>query len=196
MLDRDLALLYRVETKALNRAVKRNLKRFPPDFMFQLTADEADVLRYQIGTSKKGQGGRRYLPYVFTEQGVAMLSSVLNSERAVLVNIEIIRAFVKLRQMLASNVELSRRLDELESKYDNQFKVVFDAIRQLMSPKVRNRKEIGFSVGYSNVGWLTCHRPCSRWRPQLSFAELLLRTHSGRFIRFSISLNRGSERRS
>ena len=111
MLDRDLALLYGVETKMLNRAVKRNLKRFPSDFMFQLTADETDILRYQIGTSKKGRGGRRYLPYVFTEQGVAMLSSVLNSERAVLVNIEIMRAFVKLRQMLASNAELSRRLD-------------------------------------------------------------------------------------
>ena len=144
MLDRDLALLYGVETKMLNRAVKRNLKRFPPDFMFQLTANEADVLKYQIGTSKKGRGGRRYLPYVFTEQGVAMLSSVLNSERAVLVNVEIMRAFVKLRQMLASNAELSRRLDELESKYDRQFKVVFDAIRKLMSPLVRDRKEIGF----------------------------------------------------
>lgn len=111
MLDRDLALLYEVETKMLNRAVKRNLKRFPSDFMFQLTADESDGLRYQIGTSKKGRGGRRYLPYVFTEQGVAMLSSVLNSERALLVNVEIIRAFVKLRQMLASNAEFSRRLD-------------------------------------------------------------------------------------
>jgi len=144
MLDRDLALLYGVETKMLNRAVKRNLKRFPSDFMFQLNADEADVLRYQVGTSKKGRGGSRYLPYVFTEQGVAMLSSVLNSERAVLVNVEIMRAFVKLRQMLASNAELSRRLDELESKYDRQFKVVFDAIRKLMSPAVRDRKEIGF----------------------------------------------------
>ena len=144
MLDRDLSLLYEVETKMLNRAVKRNLRRFPPDFMFQLTADEADVLRYQIGTSKRGRGGRRYLPYVFTEQGVAMLSSVLNSERAVLVNVEIMRAFVKLRQMLASNAELSRRLDELESKYDRQFKIVFDAIRQLMSPPVRDRKKIGF----------------------------------------------------
>ena len=144
MLDRDLALLYGVETKMLNRAVKRNLKRFPSDFMFQLTADETDILRYQIGTSKKGRGGRRYLPYVFTEQGVAMLSSVLNSERAVLVNIEIMRAFVKLRQMLASNAELSRRLDELESKYDRQFKLVFDAMRELMSPAVRDRKEIGF----------------------------------------------------
>lgn len=96
----DLALLYEVETKMLNRAVKRNLKRFRSDFMFQLSAEEADDLRYQIGTSKKGRGGRRYLPYVFTEQGVAMLSSVLNSERALLVNVEIIRAFVKLRQMM------------------------------------------------------------------------------------------------
>ena len=101
-------------------------------------------MRCQIGTSNKGRGGRRYLPYVFTEQGVAMLSSVLNSERAILVNIEIMRAFVKLRQMLASNTELSRRLDELESKYDKQFRVVFDAIRQLMATPVRNRKEIGF----------------------------------------------------
>lgn len=144
MLDRDLALLYEVETKVLNRAVKRNLQRFPLDFMFQLTTEEADVLRCQIGTSKKGRGGRRYLPYVFTEQGVAMLSSVLNSERAILVNIEIMRAFVKLRQMLASNTELSRRLDELESKYDKQFRVVFDAIRQLMATPTRGRKEIGF----------------------------------------------------
>ena len=144
MLDRDLALLYGVETKVLNRAVKRNLQRFPPDFMFQLTAEEAKVLRCQIGTSNEGRGGRRYRPYVFTEQGVAMLSSVLNSERAILVNIEIMRAFVKLRQMLASNAELSRRLDALESKYDKQFRVVFDAIRQLMATPVRGRKEIGF----------------------------------------------------
>jgi hypothetical protein len=144
MLDRDLALLYEVETKVLNRAVKRNLQRFPSDFMFQLTAEEADRLRWQIGTSNEGRGGRRYLPYVFTEQGVAMLSSVLNSERAILVNSEIMRAFVKLRQMLASNAELSRRLDELDSKYDKQFRVVFDAIRQLMATPVRGRKEIGF----------------------------------------------------
>jgi hypothetical protein len=144
MLDHDLALLYGVETKVLNRAVKRNLQRFPLDFMFQLTPEEADVLRCQIGTSKKGRGGRRYLPYVFTEQGVAMLSTVLNSERAILVNIEIMRAFVKLRQILASNAELSLRLDELESKYDKQFRVVFDAIRQLMATPIRDRKEIGF----------------------------------------------------
>ena len=144
MLDRDLAELYRVETKMLNRAVKRNLRRFPTDFMFQLSDDETSRLRYQIGTSKKGRGGRRYLPYVFTEQGVAMLSSVLHSQRAISVNIEIMRAFVKLREMLASNSELCRRLDELESKYDRQFKVVFDAIRQLMSPPVPARKQIGF----------------------------------------------------
>ena len=103
MLDRDLALLYEVETKVLNRAVKRNLQRFPLDFMFQLTPEEAENLRCQIGTSSFRHGGRRYLPYVFTEQGVAMLSTVLNSERAILVNIEIMRTFVKLRQMLASN---------------------------------------------------------------------------------------------
>lgn len=144
MLDRDLALLYGVETKMLNRAVKRNLRRFPVDFMFQLTENEADGLRCQIGTSNKGRGGRRYLPYVFTEQGVAMLSTVLNSERAISVNIEIIRAFVKLRQLLASNTGLAHRLDELESKYDKQFKIVFDAIRQLMTTPDRGRRKIGF----------------------------------------------------
>ena len=112
--------------------------------MFRLSSEEVSRLKYQIGTSKTGRGGRRYLPYVFTEQGVAMLSSVLNSERAVLVNVEVIRTFVKLRQMLASNAELSHRLDDLESKYDRQFKVVFDAIRQLMSPPRAGRKQIGF----------------------------------------------------
>ena len=144
MLDRDLALLYGVQTKILNRAVKRNMPRFPMDFMFQLTEDEAEALRFQIGTSNKGRGGRRYLPYVFTEQGVAMLSTVLNSERAIVVNIEIMRAFVKLRQLLASNTDLARRLDELESKYDKQFKIVFVAIRQLMAKPAGDRKEIGF----------------------------------------------------
>ena len=143
MLDRDLAALYEVETKVLNRAVKRNLQRFPADFMFQLTTDEAENLRCQFGTSSF-HGGRRYRPYVFTEQGVAMLSSVLNSERAVLVNIEIMRAFVKLRQILLSNTEFARQLQELESKYDRQFRIVFDAIRQLMATPVRDRKAIGF----------------------------------------------------
>jgi hypothetical protein len=144
MLDSDLARLYGVETKAVNRAAKRNLKRFPEDFMFQLTAEESAALRYQVGTSKEGRGGRRYRPYAFTEQGVAMLSSVLSSERAVLVNVEIMRAFVNLRRMLASNAELSRRFDELESKYDREFGVVFEAIRQLMSPPLPRRKQIGF----------------------------------------------------
>ncbi len=144
MLDRDLAELYGVETKAINRAVKRNLRRFPADFMFQLSMEEASLLRRQVGTSNKRRGGTRYLPYVFTEHGVAMLSSVLHSERAVSVNVEIMRTFVRLRQMLASNAELSRRLAALESKYDSQFKVVFDAIRQLMSPPPPGRKQISF----------------------------------------------------
>jgi phage regulator Rha-like protein len=145
MLDSDLAELYGVETFNLNKAVKRNIDRFPEDFMFQLSREEADSLRFQIGMSKKtGRGGRRYLPFVFTEQGVAMLSSVLNSKRAVQVNIEIMRAFVKLRQMLASNAELARKLEALEKKYDAQFKVVFDAIRQLMSPALPKKSRIGF----------------------------------------------------
>jgi ORF6N domain len=125
MLDTDLARLYGVPAKRLNEAVKRNIERFPDGFMFQLTSDEFEALRSQIATSS--WGGRRYLPYAFTEQGVAMLSSVLRSKRAVAVNIEIMRAFVRLRQMLASNAQLARRLDALEKKYDAQFKVVFDA---------------------------------------------------------------------
>ncbi|NWF52847.1 MAG: ORF6N domain-containing protein, partial [Nitrospirae bacterium] len=133
MLDADLAELYGVETKILVRAVKRNIDRFPSDFMIQLNKKEFENLRFQFGTSSRW-GGRRYLPYAFTEQGVAMLSSVLNSDRAIKVNIEIMRAFVRLRQLLASNKELARRLDELEKKYDAQFKAVFDAIRQLMIP--------------------------------------------------------------
>jgi hypothetical protein len=148
MLDADLAELYQVATFNLNKAVKRNIDRFPQDFMFQLTKQEADSLRFQIGMSKtEGRGGRRYLPYVFTEHGVAMLSTVLNSERAVKVNIEIMRAFVRLRQMLASNAELARKLDALEKKYDAQFKVVFDAIRQLMTPPVTKKRKIGFRSG-------------------------------------------------
>jgi len=146
MLDADLAELYEVETFNLNKAVKRNLDRFPEDFMFQLNKEEADSLRFQIGMSKKeGRGGRRYLPYAFTEQGVAMLSSVLNSKRAVKVNIEIMRAFVRLRQMLASNAELERKLNALENKYDHQFKGVFDAIKQLMTPlDTKKKSKIGF----------------------------------------------------
>jgi hypothetical protein len=155
MLDSDLAELYGVETKVLNRAVKRNRGRFPADFSFQLTTEEAVVLRFQIGTSslrsqsvtsKPVRGGRRYLPYVFTEHGVVMLSSVLRSERAVQVNIAVTRAFVRLRQMLASNADLARKLVELEKKYDKQFRVVFEAIRQLMETpdEPENRERIGF----------------------------------------------------
>ena len=145
MLDADLAELYGVETFNLNKSVKRNIDRFPQDFMVQLTKEEADSLRFQIGMTKpEGRGGRRYIPYAFTEQGVAMLSSVLNSARAVKVNIEIMRAFVGLRQMLASNAELAKKLDSLEKKYDAQFKVGFDVIRQLMTPPETKKRKIGF----------------------------------------------------
>ena len=144
MLDNDLAALYEVETKALNRAVKRNRERFPDDFMFQLEPQELTNLMFQFGTSSYGHGGRRKPVHAFTEQGVAMLSSVLRSPRAVRVNIEIMRAFVRIRQWLASNTELARKLAELEKKYDAQFKVVFDAIRELMRPPEPPRKQIGF----------------------------------------------------
>jgi len=149
MLDRDLAALYGVETKSLTRAVRRNRERFPADFMFELSREEFDDLRRQFGTSSQW-GGRRYRPYAFTEQGVAMLSSVLRSKRAVQVNVEIMRAFVRMRQILAANADLARRLDTLEQKYDAQFKVVFDAIRQLMASSAddvaRRRRRIGFHV--------------------------------------------------
>jgi hypothetical protein len=148
LLDADLSELYGVPTKSLNLAVKRNSERFPDDFMFQLSADEADGLRFHFETSKPGRGGRRYRPYAFTEQGVAMLSSVLRSTRAVQVNIGIMRAFVRLREMLLSNANLARKLATLEGKYDAQFKVVFDAIRQLMEPPspplVPDKPKIGF----------------------------------------------------
>src|SRR5450759_603299 len=145
MLDTDLAALYQVPVSALNQAVKRNLERFPPDFMFQLTAGELGRLRSQIVTANAGgRGGRRVAPYAFTEQGVAMLSSVLRSPRAVQVNIEIMRAFVRLRQMLQQNTELARKLATLERKYDGQFKMVFEAIRDLMAPTPREKSRIGF----------------------------------------------------
>ena len=146
MLDADLAELYGVETKILVRAVKRNINRFPTDFMFQLNKEEFDNLRFHFGTSSYW-GGRRYPPYAFTEQGVAMLSSVLRSQRAIQVNIEIMRAFIRLRQMLASHAELARKLDALEKKYDAQFKQVFEAIRQLMAPPEPKRRAIGFRKG-------------------------------------------------
>lgn len=144
MLDTDLAKLYGVPTKSLNLAVKRNLKRFPEDFLFQLTPEEFESLRFHFETSK-GRGGRRYLPHAFTEYGVSMLSSVLNSERAILVNIEIMRTFGRLRHLLNTHKDLARKLVELEQKYDSQFKDVFDAIRRLMTPPPTSRRKIGFN---------------------------------------------------
>jgi phage regulator Rha-like protein len=145
MLDADLAKLYGVETGALTRAVRRNVDRFPQDFMFQLTEQEFNDLRCQFGTSSNW-GGRRYPPYAFTEQGVAMLSSVLRSTRAVQVNIEIMRAFVRLRQMLAGHADLARKLAALEKRYDAQFRAVFDAIRELMTPpEPKKKRPIGFA---------------------------------------------------
>jgi hypothetical protein len=146
MLDEDLATLYEVPTKVLLQAVKRNSERFPPDFMFRLNTAEFRFLRSQIVTSKREErrGGRRYLPYAFTEQGVAMLSTVLGSRRAIAVNIEIMRAFVKLRAILATHVELARKIEEMERKYDAQFKVVFDAIGELMMPPEKPKRRIGF----------------------------------------------------
>ena len=143
MLSTDLARLYQVAPRVLIQAVKRNIDRFPNDFMFQLTVQEFEILKSQIVTSSWG-GLRRANPYAFTEQGVAMLSSVLRSKRAVNVNIEIMRAFVRLRKLLSSNAELVRKLESLEKKYDAQFKIVFDAIRELMTPPAPKRRPIGF----------------------------------------------------
>lgn len=162
MFDADLAKLYGVETRVLLQAVKRNRARFPADFAFQLKVDELTSLRSQIVISKKskgdrvalrsqivisntGRGGRRHIPYAFTEQGVAMLSSVLRSSRAIEVNIAIMRTFVQLRRLMDSNRELARKIEALESKYDEQFGVVFEAIKQLLTPPEPKRKQIGFN---------------------------------------------------
>ncbi len=145
MLDRDLARLYGVATKNLNKAVKRNLERFPEDFMYQLTKEEVTNLRFQFGTSS--WGGIRYLPCVFTEQGVAMLSSVLNSKRAIKVNIQIMRAFVKLKELLLTHKDLAIKLEALERKYanhDEKIQKIFEAIRQLMIPTEEPKRRIGF----------------------------------------------------
>jgi hypothetical protein len=142
MLDKDLAELYGVPTKRLNEQVRRNRKRFPSDFMFRLSNREFGNLKSQFATSS--WGGTRKLPYVFTEQGIAMLSSVLNSDRAIRVNITIMRIFVGLRDLLMSHTELRKRLNELEKKYDAQFKIVFDAIKQLMIPPEKSRRRMGF----------------------------------------------------
>ena len=152
-LPRDLADLYGVETKVLTRAVRRNEERFPTDFMFQLTRDEYADLRSQIGASSVGHGGRRYPPYVFTEQGVAMLSGVLRSKRAVAVNIEIMRAFVELRRVASSNATFEKRLEELErdtgarlGRHDDQLSQIFRVLRQLISPPARPKHRIGFGL--------------------------------------------------
>ncbi len=142
ILDADLAMLYGVEVKQLKRAVKRNIDRFPVDFMFELTNEEQKNLRYQFGTSS--WGGSRYKPFAFTEQGVAMLSGILNSKRAIEVNIEIMRTFVKLRQWLSSHKELEKKLNQLEKKYDENFKIVFEAIRLLMKEEQKPKHPIGF----------------------------------------------------
>src|SRR2546430_7343098 len=148
ILDFELARLYRVTTGNLNKAANRNRERFPADFMFQLSAEEADGLIFQVGRSK-GRGGRRHLPYAFTEEGVAMLSGVLRSKRAVTVNIAIMRAFVKLREILETNRDLAQKFAELESrvgKHDKEISAIIDAIRQLMAPPEKPKREIGFHV--------------------------------------------------
>lgn len=148
MLDIDLAVLYGVQTKVLNQAVKRNIKRFPPDFMFQLTEDEVDLLRSQFVTSK-GRGGRRYAPYVFTEHGAVMLASVLNSDQAVDISILVVRAFVQLRAMLSSHKELADKLEELERKvssHDQAIAGLIQAIRGLMALPESNKRPIGFTT--------------------------------------------------
>lgn len=163
MLDKDLALLYQVETRVLIQAVKRNRKRFPSDFMFQVTKEEFENLRFQFGTPNlisqsvtsssrsqivtlnKGRGHNiKYLPYAFTEQGVAMLSSVLNSERAILVNIQIIRTFTKLRELLTTHTELRVKIENMEKKYDSQLKEVFDILKKLLMEEERPKRKIGF----------------------------------------------------
>ena len=146
LLDRDLAELYGMKTKVLKQAVRRNIKRFPDDFMFELTKEKFENWRSQFVTSNGDKMGLRYKPMAFTEQGVAMLSSVLNSNRAIEVNIAIMRAFVQLRKMISSHANLERKLVALEKKYDQQFRVVFDAIRALMSPPEKRQKKIGFEV--------------------------------------------------
>jgi phage regulator Rha-like protein len=146
MLDSDLAKLYDVETKVLNQAVKRNIARFPKDFMFRLNKEEAlELSRSQIVTLKRGQN-IKYLPHVFTENGVAMLSSVLNSEMAIQVNIQIMRTFTKIREMLSSHKDLKRKIEEMEKKYDSQFKIVFNAIKELMTLPEKQVRKIGFKI--------------------------------------------------
>ena len=144
MLDRDLALLYKVPTRRLNEQVKRNIERFPKDFMFQLTKEEFGNWRSQIAMSNSKKMGIRRKPYAFTEQGVAMLSSVLNSKVAIQVNIQIMRTFTRLKEIIMSHKGLQRKIEDMERKYDQQFKVVFDAIKQLLIPPEKPKRRMGF----------------------------------------------------
>ena len=159
MLDSDLAALYGVTTKRLNEQVRRNLKRFPADFMYQLSAEEFESLRSHFATLKSGRGKhRKYLPQVFTEQGIAMLSSVLNSDRAIAVNIQIMRAFVKLREMISTHKDLARKLGELEKQYDSQFQIVFEAIRQLIEVEEKPKRKIGFIAKERQAAYRTTRK--------------------------------------
>jgi hypothetical protein len=146
ILDSDLAEIYGVETRVLNQAIRRNIHRFPEDFVFELTREEHNSLMSQIVISKSGRGGRRKLPLAFTEHGALMAANVLKSERAVKASVEVVRAFVKMRNMLASNAELGKKIDALERKYDSHFKVVFTAIKQLMQPPDKPASKIGFTA--------------------------------------------------
>ena len=149
MLNSDIAKPYGTETKILNKAVSRNQDRFPKDFMFQLTSEEWSSLKFHSGTSKKGRGGRRFLPYAFTEQGIAMLSSVLNSKRAIQINIQIMRAFVKLREILSTHKELAQKLKKLELKidsHDQQIQAIFEVINQLLTTPEKPKRKIGFTI--------------------------------------------------
>jgi hypothetical protein len=157
MLDSDLAALYGVTTKRLNEQVRRNLKRFPPDFMYQLSREEFESLKSHFATSSSW-GGRRTRPYAFTEQGIAMLSSVLNSDRAIEVNIQIMRAFVKLREMMLSHKDLTRKLAELEKKYDGQFQIVFEAIQQLIEVEEKPKRKIGFLAKEQHAVYRTARK--------------------------------------
>jgi hypothetical protein len=159
MLDRDLAALYSVQTRVLKQAVRRNAERFPEDFMFELTQEEFEDWRSQFVISKSDRMGLRHAPMAFTEQGVAMLSSVLRSPQAIKVNIAIMRAFVKLREILASHADLAKKLEEMEKKYDAQFKVVFDALRKLMMPPASPKRKIGFSEVQEEAAPYQTYRP-------------------------------------
>ena len=154
MLDRDLAELYGVETSQLKRQVRRNSDRFPEDFMFELTKEELEDWRCQFGTSNGDRMGLRYKPMVFTELGIAMLSSVLNSKRAIQVNIQIMRTFTELRKFLSTNEELRRKIEEIEKKYDEQFRVVFEVIKQLLQDDSKEVKTIGFHLNTNHTNYI------------------------------------------